>query len=87
MIGSRAIAPTAVARTDFHLRRVFSHHTRRWHYRKTQDQNRSPFDRIILLCGETDKRAPKKGNQDMKSKLWAGSAEWLGHDDMARVGF
>jgi hypothetical protein len=43
-----------------------------------------PFDRIILLWAKQT-NAPKKDNQDMGAKC--GLAEWLGHDDMARVGF
>jgi hypothetical protein len=35
--------------------------------------------------GETDERA-EKGNQDMGAKCGR-FAEWLGYDDMARVGF
>ena len=44
-----------------------------------------PFDRIILLWAKQT-NAPKKGNQDMKAKCGR-FAQWLGHDDMARVGF
>jgi hypothetical protein len=44
-----------------------------------------PFDRIILLWAKQT-NAPKKGNQDMEAKCGR-FAEWLGHDDMARVGF
>ena len=44
-----------------------------------------PFDRIILLWAKQT-NAPKKGNQDMKAKCGR-FAEWLGHDDMARVEF
>jgi hypothetical protein len=63
-------------------RRVFSHHTRRWALPETQTQ---PFDRIILLWAEQT-IAPKKGNQDMEAKCGR-FVEWLGHHDMARVGF
>jgi len=45
----------------------------------------APFDRIILLWAKQT-NAPKKGNQDMEAKCGR-FAEWLGHDDMARVGF
>jgi hypothetical protein len=44
-----------------------------------------PFDRIILLWAKQT-NAPKKGKQDMETKCGR-FAEWLGHDDMARVGF
>ena len=44
-----------------------------------------PVDRIILLWAKQT-NAPKKGNQDMEAKCGR-FAEWLGHDDMARVGF
>ena len=44
-----------------------------------------PFDRIILLWAKQT-NAPKKGNQDMEAKCGR-FADWLGHDDMARVGF
>jgi hypothetical protein len=44
-----------------------------------------PFDRIILLWAKQT-NAPKKGNQDMEAKCCR-FAEWLGHDDMARVEF
>jgi integrase len=44
-----------------------------------------PFDRIILLWAKQT-NAPKKGNQDMEAKCGR-FAEWLGHDDMARVEF
>ena len=44
-----------------------------------------PFDRIIVLWAKQT-NAPKKGKQDMETKCGR-FAEWLGHDDMARVGF
>jgi hypothetical protein len=44
-----------------------------------------PFDRIVLLWARQT-NAPKKGSQDMEAKCRR-FAEWLGHDDMARVGF
>jgi hypothetical protein len=44
-----------------------------------------PFDRIILLWAKQT-NAPKKGKQDMETKCGR-FAEWLGHEDMARVGF
>jgi hypothetical protein len=44
-----------------------------------------PFDRIILLWAKQT-NAPKKGKQDMETKCGR-FVEWLGHDDMARVGF
>jgi hypothetical protein len=44
-----------------------------------------PFDQIILLWAKQT-NAPKKGKQDMETKCGR-FAEWLGHDDMARVGF
>jgi hypothetical protein len=44
-----------------------------------------PFDRMILLWAKQTS-APKQGNQDMEAKCGR-FAEWLGHDDMARVGF
>jgi hypothetical protein len=43
------------------------------------------FDRIILLWAKQT-NASKKGNQDMEAKCRR-FAEWLCHDDMARVGF
>jgi hypothetical protein len=77
------IAPTTAARTDFHLRRVFSHYTA---LALPETQTKPvPFDRIILLWAKQT-NAPKKGNQDMEAKCGR-FAEWLGHDDMARVGF
>jgi hypothetical protein len=45
----------------------------------------APFDQIILLWAKQT-NAPKKGNQDMETKCGR-FAEWLGHDDMARVVF
>jgi hypothetical protein len=45
----------------------------------------APFDRIILLWAKQT-NAPRKGKQDMETKCGR-FAEWLGHDDMARVGF
>jgi hypothetical protein len=84
MIGSRAIAPITAAGTDFLLRRVFSHRSRRRQYRRRRP-NRSPFNRIIPLWAKQT-NAPKKGKQDMETKCGR-LAEWLGHDDMARVGF
>ena len=44
-----------------------------------------PFDQIILLWAKQT-NAPKKGKQDMEAKCGR-FAEWLGHDDMARVAF
>ena len=44
-----------------------------------------PFDEIILLWAKQT-NAPKKGKQDMETKCGR-FAEWLSHDDMARVGF
>ena len=44
-----------------------------------------PFDRIILLWAKQT-NAPKKGKQDMETKCGR-FAEWLGHDNMARVDF
>jgi hypothetical protein len=43
------------------------------------------FDRTILLWAKQT-NAPKKGKQDMETKCGR-FAEWLGHDDMARIGF
>jgi hypothetical protein len=44
-----------------------------------------PFDRIILLWAKQT-NAPRKGKQDMETKCGR-FAEWLGHEDMARVYF
>jgi hypothetical protein len=44
-----------------------------------------PFHRIILLWAKQT-NAPKKGKQDMETKCGR-FAEWLGHEDMARVCF
>jgi hypothetical protein len=79
MIGLRAIVLTTTPRTDFLLRRVFSR-------RLPETQTKPvPFDRIILLWAKQT-NAPKKGKQDMETKCGR-FAEWLDHDDMARVGF
>jgi hypothetical protein len=70
MIRLRAIAPTTAARTDLHLRRVFSHHTRRWHFRRRKP-NRSPL--IGSSCfGRNRRTRPKRATRTWRQNV-AGS--------------
>ena len=64
----RAIAPTTAARTDLHLRHVFSHHPRRSNYRRRR-QNRSPL--IGSSCfGRNRRRRPKRATRTHGGKVW-----------------
>jgi hypothetical protein len=58
----------------------------------TGNEREAPAGRRMLQLDEHEpersrrRQAPKKGNQDMEAKCGR-FAEWLGHDDTARVGF